>query len=149
MITKEQALELRYRDIVHFHTACKRLPNGKVQSYKARVNGQIKVWKTRKEEFRLPVIHGLYDHGAITHLNCSEFSLEGECPICNGKEYRITHLNTAEEYTIRAKDDHTALEQVAKQVCPDQEFIYRNFSVENRTYSQFTNAVHTFSIRLS
>lgn len=31
-----------------------------------RRNGATKLWKTRPNEFRIPVKHGLYDHGYIT-----------------------------------------------------------------------------------
>lgn len=40
----------------------------------ARVNGQIKRWKTRPGEFRVPVKYGMYDYFYIDHTNAHEWS---------------------------------------------------------------------------
>ena len=41
-----------------------------------RVTGQVKTWKTRPEQFKIPVKHGLYDYGYITESNLHLFHLE-------------------------------------------------------------------------
>lgn len=45
-----------------------------------RVNGAIKLWKTRPMEFRLPIKFGLRSYYYITDLNCGEFHLAENCP---------------------------------------------------------------------
>lgn len=37
-------------------------------------NGKTQVWKTRPNEFKIPVKHGLYDYFYITHDNCHEWN---------------------------------------------------------------------------
>ena len=41
-----------------------------------RINGACKTWKTRPLDFKLPVKHGLYAYGYITHDNAHRFTLE-------------------------------------------------------------------------
>ena len=43
---------------------------------RCRVNGKIKLWKTRPNEFQLPVKAGLYAYGYITQNNCGEWNVE-------------------------------------------------------------------------
>lgn len=45
-----------------------------------RANGKVKTWKTRPEEFRLPIKYGMRDYSEITHLNGDEFHHEADCP---------------------------------------------------------------------
>jgi hypothetical protein len=40
---------------------------------RVRVSGRCKTWKTRPEQFSLPVKHGLYVHLKITQDNAHEF----------------------------------------------------------------------------
>lgn len=42
---------------------------------KWRANGKCKTWKTRPEEFKLPIKHGLYGYGYITHENAHLFEV--------------------------------------------------------------------------
>ena len=44
---------------------------------KVRRNGKTQTWKTRPEEFRIPVKYGLYEYYNITHDNCHEWYTEG------------------------------------------------------------------------
>lgn len=62
MITKEQALTSRY-----FIMLC--------DGSRWRANGKCKTWRTRPEEFKLPVKHGLYSFGYITHENAHLFDV--------------------------------------------------------------------------
>lgn len=41
-----------------------------------RRNGATKVWKTRPDEFRVPVKFGLYGYGYITDSNAHLFEVE-------------------------------------------------------------------------
>jgi CCR4-NOT transcriptional regulation complex NOT5 subunit len=40
-----------------------------------RVNGQVKTWKTRPDEFKLPIKHGLYSYAYLDHTNNHLFEL--------------------------------------------------------------------------
>ena len=40
----------------------------------ARVNGKMQVWKTRPEDFKLPMKHGLYNYFYITPTNAHLWS---------------------------------------------------------------------------
>ena len=44
-----------------------------------RANGVCKTWKTRPEEFSLPLKHGLYAYGYLTNDNASDFHLAATC----------------------------------------------------------------------
>ena len=69
MITKKIAEALNYRDILH-HV---RYNNADGTPMRCRVNGQLKVWKTRPNDFRLPVKYGLYVYFYITPENAHEW----------------------------------------------------------------------------
>ncbi len=40
---------------------------------RARRNGKTQTWKTRPNDFRIPIKHGLYDYGNITQDNANEW----------------------------------------------------------------------------
>lgn len=67
MVTKEQAMNAGYRQNFWFKSR-----DGKIK--KVYVSGQCKTWKTRPNEFRLPVKFGLYESSAITEYNCQYFA---------------------------------------------------------------------------
>ena len=96
MITKAQALAMHYRQTFHFGE-CKRTvgPRGGVRDtvVEVRVNGQCQTWKTRPEEFRLPIKHGLYTHGEVTQDNAAQFHLREDCPITNEQAKRDQALD--------------------------------------------------------
>lgn len=71
MITKEQAVSAVYRQELH-HVSWK---NADGTPVRCRVNGQCKTWKTRPNEFRLPVKYGLKTCFYITQDNCNEWEL--------------------------------------------------------------------------
>ena len=66
MITKQQALTTNNFE----HT---NLLNADKTPLRCRSNGQCKTWKTRPDEFKLPVKHGLYDYFYITQENAAEW----------------------------------------------------------------------------
>jgi hypothetical protein len=71
MITKEQAISAPA-----FHEDHE--PGAKV--YRWRRNGVTKVWKTRPDEFRVPVKYGIKSYHYITDLNAEGFHTEADCP---------------------------------------------------------------------
>jgi hypothetical protein len=70
MITKAQAMNATHGDIFHHATA----KNADKTPARCRVTGMCKVWKTRPDEFRLPVKHGMYDSFYITQDNAADWS---------------------------------------------------------------------------
>jgi len=40
-----------------------------------RRSGKTQTWKTRPNEFKIPVKYGLYESTYITHLNCNEWNV--------------------------------------------------------------------------
>lgn len=79
MVTKDQAMNERY----FHHGDCKRFigPRGglKTRVETWRANGACKTWKTRPDEFRLPIKYGMYAFGYLTHDNADEFHTASEC----------------------------------------------------------------------
>lgn len=88
MITKEQALTENYFiQVAKFNGTFKLtytglqvfVPNGTItkldKPIKWRASGKCKTWKTRPEEFKLPIKHGLYDYSYIDNTNCHLFEV--------------------------------------------------------------------------
>ena len=70
MISKSQAVEAKYRQVFH-HTTVK---NADGSPARCRVNGKCKTWKTRPNEFSLPVKHGLRQCFYITEVNAASWA---------------------------------------------------------------------------
>ena len=70
MITKKQAVTACYRQIFHHHTE----KNADGTPIRCRVSGECKIWKTRPDDFRLPVKYGLYDCFYITPSNAKDWN---------------------------------------------------------------------------
>jgi hypothetical protein len=68
-------------DIEYFHDNFNTTVDGICAVW--RRNGKMQTWKTRPQNFRQPVKHGLYQYHAITHLNVSEFHDGARCPLSN------------------------------------------------------------------
>lgn len=66
MITLDEAKKLTYGDI---------LIEGATER-RWKVNGKVKTWKTRPEEIKVPLKHGLYSFGYLTHNNRFYFTKE-------------------------------------------------------------------------
>jgi hypothetical protein len=65
MITLERAKKLQIGEILVDS-----------QGKRWKVNGRVKTWKTRPEQVRVPVKHGLYSHDYITEHELSIVTLE-------------------------------------------------------------------------
>ena len=86
MITKADAVTLALREI-HYHDSNLTIAGmSQVAITKARQtcnkwrrNGATKTWKTRPNEFRVPIKHGLYDFAYLTHENADKFFHPDEC----------------------------------------------------------------------
>lgn len=90
MVTKEQAMTAR--NFLQTREATKvgtpHFDNGRlVQNYnlqkttdlskpnKWRANGKCQTWKTRPDEFKLPIKYGLREYGYLTHENAHLFEV--------------------------------------------------------------------------
>jgi len=71
MLSKSICVNLDYRTELH-HTTLK---NADGTPTRCRVNGKCKVWKTRPEDYRLPVKHGLRRCFYITPTNEAEWEV--------------------------------------------------------------------------
>jgi hypothetical protein len=74
MITKEQIMELPLGYELHHRWA--RNADGTPERW--RINGKVQTWKTRPEDFKVPVKYGLYSYGYITHNEVHHFCLTAE-----------------------------------------------------------------------
>lgn len=86
-MTKEQAMDCRLGQELHYtgKQSCARTigPRGGIKEsiVRVRVSGHCQIWKTRPEDFRLPVKYGLYESSAVEKHNADCFHLESECPL--------------------------------------------------------------------
>jgi len=69
MVTKEQAVKSTHRQEFHYVS----LKDSRNEPVRCRVNGKCKTWKTRPNDFKLPVKHGLYDYFYIDNHNANEW----------------------------------------------------------------------------
>jgi hypothetical protein len=70
-VTKNELFTLACGTILHHVKAI----NADGTPLRARVNGRMKVWKTRPNEFRLPMKYGLLTCFYITQSNAHEWVL--------------------------------------------------------------------------
>lgn len=91
MVTKEQALKLRYGAEVHYtgRHDCTRVvgPRGGIRETitRCRVTGACKTWKREPARFRLPVKYGLREYAAIDSHSWSGdprfWHVAADCPL--------------------------------------------------------------------
>jgi hypothetical protein len=74
VITKEIAVAAHYRQEFHHKT----LRNSDKTPVRCRVNGKCRTWKTRPDEFELPVKYGLKECFYINQRNADEWALSAE-----------------------------------------------------------------------
>jgi hypothetical protein len=70
MITKEQALTCNEFHENHWQGE---------KIVKWRRNGKTQTWKTRPDDFRVPVKYGLYQFGQITPIQAPEMHVAEDC----------------------------------------------------------------------
>jgi hypothetical protein len=84
MVTKAQAMTCR-----EFHAnGCVRMPDGprggkgKTHIEVWRANGRCQTWRTRPDDFKLPVKYGFKGpYTYITNGNAEQFHVASECPL--------------------------------------------------------------------
>jgi len=72
-VTKEQA---EVED--NFHSSIYKNTDGSCQRW--RRNGKTQFWKTRPEDFRVPIKYGLRRYSAIERHNAEQFHVSKDCP---------------------------------------------------------------------
>lgn len=70
MLTKQQAIEA---NVFHYGDC-------QVKTERWRRNGRTQTWKTRPEDWLIPVKHGLYNYSHIGHTEAAVFHIEKDCP---------------------------------------------------------------------
>ncbi len=73
-ITIDQTKNLQYGQIIYYLGARNR--DGSLARF--RVNGKVQTWKTRPNDIRVPLRHGLYEFWALENHNLADFSLTEE-----------------------------------------------------------------------
>jgi polyphosphate kinase 2 (PPK2 family) len=68
LITKENQVNVNT-----FYHVSKTNSTGRL---KVRRNGNTKVWKTRPDEFKIPVKYGLYEYGYLTEKDCNNWTID-------------------------------------------------------------------------
>jgi hypothetical protein len=138
MITKEQAIQLKVGDIVHYEGKTDRLEGGciKVIGIRGgvtinicafRVSGKCQTWKTRPNDFSLPIKRGLKEHGRVWqktyagyeeehHGNNDAFHVASECPLETGK----VRLELTQEEMDEHKRNMLKFAEKAKRNCSGQ-----------------------------
>jgi hypothetical protein len=84
MVTKEQAMTCRdFHYTGNRDCTCTVGPKGgkKYCITQVRASGKCQTWKTRPDEFRLPVKYGIYESSAITHSNAHNWHTAADCPL--------------------------------------------------------------------
>lgn len=90
-------------------------PRGGVKVHQTicKVNGALKTWKTRPNEYRLPVKHGLRGYGEVTPDTISQFHLESECPLNKdgpvGNDNHVTRTQTVTVPMLAGKEFYRAV----------------------------------------
>lgn len=65
-----------YAELFHTHQRGYARPGKIAPALRVRPSGKLQTWKTRPGEFRLPVKHGMYQNGEITHHNFHEWLID-------------------------------------------------------------------------
>ncbi len=105
MVTKDQ-LQGAARVVgalsFHYGTCTRKVgPRGgvKLNIETWRANGQLKTWKTRPLEFRLPIARGMYEHGYMTPCNAGAFHTADDCPLYRDEQAVVVeHMDNAGRY---------------------------------------------------
>ena len=104
MITKQQALTANT-----FHEEHE--PAGKI--YHWRRNGATQTWKTRPDDFRVPIKYGLKSYDAITPSNAHRMHTEDSCPT---RHVRVSLPGGGSFAGIVVSDQHDGQTSVTVQV---------------------------------
>lgn len=57
-----------------------------------RVSGKVQTWKTRPDDFRVPIKRGLYENGEIVPSNIGTFTLDYPKSVPKSEVYKGRHV---------------------------------------------------------
>ena len=86
MITKNQAITADHLHYTGKHDCTIHIgPRGgkRVNITEVRRSGKTQTWKTRPEEFKMPVKYGMYESSYATHENANDWHTPNDCPVNN------------------------------------------------------------------
>jgi len=90
MISLEAAKNLTHGEII-YHISHR---NADQTPQRWRINGKVKTWRTRPQEISIPIKHGLYDYGYLTHNDLDLVCLsEAEAEIVTNSGTEIGHYD--------------------------------------------------------
>lgn len=72
-ITMTKEIALTHKGTIYLYN----LFNADKTNMRCKPSGKCQTWKKDTNRFKLPVKHGLYDHGYITEDNMTQFYIEG------------------------------------------------------------------------
>lgn len=75
-ITFSQAIQLKSCNSIH-HNTLKNCDGKTCQVFK--INGKVKLWKTKPYQFQIPIKRGLREYYYLTENNCDQFHLPDSC----------------------------------------------------------------------
>lgn len=67
---------LKHDDILHQNVG----KNADGTCIRWRVTGKVKLWKTRPEDFKVPIKHGMWNFWYLTPSNVEDFHFSDSCP---------------------------------------------------------------------
>ena len=105
----------------NFHAYCILLmgPRGGLKFYieNWRRMGRTKLWKTRPDEFRIPIKHGMYGYGSyLTEKNCEHYHAESECEVLKQLRERSKSASCIGYRTVLGERTYTGNRILAE--CP-------------------------------
>lgn len=91
-------------DVFHFGNCTRTTgPRGGVKTHttECRRTGGSKTWKTRPEDFRVPIKHGMRGYGEIVPANVAQFHTPAQCPLSTSAEdvSNVTHTTRVQPVT--------------------------------------------------
>lgn len=91
-------------DLFHYGNCTRSTgPRGGIKTHitECRRNGANKTWKTRPDDFRVPIKSGFRDHGEIVPANVAEFHRPEDCPLLDGADHskNETHIARVQPVT--------------------------------------------------
>jgi hypothetical protein len=87
MVSRSQAALFRYGQELHYtgRHECTRVVGkrgGITENVtRVRISGKCQTWKTKPDDFRVPVKYGMYESSAIDQHNAADYHVPFDCPI--------------------------------------------------------------------
>lgn len=77
-------------------------PRGGIKEHitECRRNGANQTWKTRPDDFRVPIKQGFRNFGEIVPANVAEFHRPEDCPLLDGADHSKDETHTSRVQTV-------------------------------------------------